>query len=435
MTALALALVFVGLLVLGVPIAFALIGAATIAMAATTPFGLGIIVQRMVGGVNSFPLVAIPFFILAGLIMGKGGMSRRLIGFAHSLVGRLPAGFALVMVVASMMFAAISGSTAATTATIGSVMIPALAKSRGFNLYRAAALQTTAGCIGVIIPPSVPLILMGVIAGISVGDLFLAGVVPGVVMGVTLMIASLLIAIFRGRKKEAAQGEQEDGVESVPGFWRSALQAFLPMMTLVIIMGGIVGGIFTPTEAGAVAVFYALAVCIGVYRELGWRDLPALFRETAVISAVVVLCISAATPFAWLLTVEQIPQQLAEAILALTGNRAAIILLMLVVFLVIGTFLDLTPAMLILVPVFLPIVREVGVPDLQFGLMVTVALAIGQCTPPVGVSLFVACGVARCGIADLVRPLLPFLGALVIALLLTAFVPGLSTWLPALFAK
>src|SRR5690606_1188700 len=156
----------------------------------------------------------------------------RLIGFAHSLVGRLPAGFALVMVVASMMFAAISGSTAATTATIGSVMIPALAKSRGFNLYRAAALQTTAGCIGVIIPPSVPLILMGVVAGISVGDPSLAGVVPGVVMGVTLMIASLLIAIFRGRKKEAAQGEQEDGVESVPGFWRSALQAFLPMMTL-----------------------------------------------------------------------------------------------------------------------------------------------------------------------------------------------------------
>jgi C4-dicarboxylate transporter, DctM subunit len=423
-----LAIVFILLLILGVPIAFALVAAAVVAMAAATPFSLEIIVQRMVGGVNSFPLVAIPFFVLAGLIMGKGGMSKRLIAFARNLVGGLPAGLALVMVLASMMFAAISGSTAATTATIGAVMIPALARARGFNIPSAAALQTTAGCIGVIIPPSVPLILMGVIAGISVGDLFLAGVFPGILMGITLMVTSVIYSLWR-----RGEGAEESGsLATTPGeLGRSALHAILPLLTLVIIMGGIIGGLFTPTEAGIVAVIYAVVICAAVYRELRWKDFPELLREAVVITAVVVLCISAAAPFAWLLTIEQVPQQIGQAMLAITESRMALIGLMLLVLILIGTFLDLTPAMLILVPVFLPIARAIGMPDLQFGLMVTMSLAIGQCTPPLGVSLFVACGVAKCRIGELVRPLLPFLAALLVALLVTAFFPLFSTWLPA----
>ena len=422
-----LLIVFILLLILGVPIAFSLVAAALIAMAVATPFGLEVVVQRMVGGVNSFPLVAIPFFVLAGLIMGRGGMSRRLITFARNLVGALPAGLALVMVLASMMFAAISGSAAATTATIGAVMIPALAQSRGFNLPSAAALQTTSGCIGVIIPPSVPLILMGVIAGISVGDLFLAGVIPGILMGVSLMVMSMLHSFWHRH-----EGGDRDRVERVAfaELMRSTWHAILPMLTLVIIMGGIIGGVFTPTEAGIVAVAYALGVCLLIYRELKWSDFPDLLREAVTITAVVVLCISAAAPFAWLLTIEQVPQQIAQAMLAFTDSRVLLVFLMLVVLLMIGTFLDLTPAMLILVPVFLPIARAIGMPDLQFGMMVTIALAIGQCTPPLGVSLFVACGVAKCRIGDLVRPLLPFLTALLIALLATAFIPALSTWLP-----
>lgn len=427
-----LAVSFVILLVIGMPIAFALVAAAWVALVFGTSFSPEILVQRMIGGVDSFPLVAIPLFIFAGFIMGKGGMSRRLIAFAQVLVGRLPAGLALVMVMASMLFAAISGSTAATTATIGGVMIPALSRWRGFDLPGAAALQTTAGCIGVIIPPSVPLILMGVVAGISVGDLFLAGILPGILMGLSLMAMSLLYSLFR---RGGVAGEETIDVEKTSSWGRAAAGAVLPLMTLVIILGGIVGGVFTPTEAGVVAVIYSLVVCVAVYRELRIGEIPALLRETAIVTAVVVLCIAAAAPFAWLLTVQQVPRDVAEAMLAFTDNPVALVGMMVVVLLLVGTFLDLTPAMLILVPVFLPIARETGMPDLQFGLLVTMALAIGQCTPPVGISLFVACGVAKCEIADLVRPLLPFLAALVVALLLTAFFPFFSTWLPGLLSK
>lgn len=420
-----LALVFAALLVLSVPISFALLIASVVAMSVATAFGLEVVVQRMVGGVNSFPLVAIPFFVLAGVIMGRGGMSRRLVDFSRHLLGHLPGGVALVMVLASMMFAAISGSTAATTATIGAIMIPAVARS-GFGVPGAAALQTTSGCIGIIIPPSVPLILMGVIAGISVRDLFIAGILPGLVMGVTLMITAVFFALRQG---SGGRGQRQARAP-LREITRAGLHALLPLLTVVIILGGIMGGFFTPTEAGIVAVIYALGICTCVYRELRWKDFPEMLNETVMISGVVVLCIAAAAPFAWLLTIEQIPQQVASAMLGFSESQAILILLMIVVLLAIGTFLDLTPAMLILVPVFLPIARAIGMPDLQFGLMVTLALAIGQCTPPLGVSLFVACGVAKCRIAEIVRPLLPFLAALVVALLLTAFWPALTLWLP-----
>lgn len=426
-----LSIVFVLLLIVGVPIAFSLAAAAIVAMAFATPFSLEIMIQRMVGGVDMFALVAIPFFILAGQIMGRGGMSSRLITLARSLIGSLPAGMAVVMVLASLMFAAISGSTAATTATIGAIMIPIVARTRGFNLPSAAALQTTSGCIGVIIPPSVPLILMGVIAGISVGDLFLAGVIPGIVMGVCLILVCMMVAIFRN-KGEFKSLDDDLGRVSLKEVVISLAHAVLPLMTLVIILGGIIGGIFTPTEAGIVAVMYAFFICTVVYKELGLTEIKESLNETVVITAIVVLCISAASPFAWLLTVDQIPQQMAQAMLAFTENSAILIGLMLLCLILIGTFLDLTPAMLILVPVFMPIASAIGMPDLQFGLMVTMALAIGQCTPPLGVSLFVACGIAKCKINDLALPLLPFLGALIIALLVISFFPTLTTWLPGI---
>jgi len=242
-----------------------------------------------------------------------------------------------------------------------------------------------------------------------------------------LMVMSMIHTFVN--RGDATGGDRVDRTPFAE-LMRSAWHAVLPLMTLVIIMGGIIGGIFTPTEAGIVAVFYAVGVCMLIYRELKWSDFPELLREAVTITAVVVLCISAAAPFAWLLTIEQVPQQIAQAMLAFTESRVVLVALMLLVLLLIGTFLDLTPAMLILVPVFLPIARAMGMPDLQFGMMVTIALAIGQCTPPLGVSLFVACGVAKCRIGELVRPLLPFLAALLVALLATAFIPALSTWLP-----
>lgn len=423
-----LAIAFALLLILSVPISFALVIASVLTMAVATSFGLEVIVQRMIGGVNSFPLVAIPFFVLAGVVMGRGGMSRRLVDFARHLLGHLPGGMAMVMVLASMMFAAISGSTAATTATIGAIMIPAVARS-GFSVPGAAALQTTSGCIGVIIPPSVPLILIGVIAGISVGDLFIAGILPGVAMGIALIVTAFVYSLWRKQDSSAPQPARP----SMKEIGKAAVRAVLPLTTVAIILGGIMGGLFTPTEAGIVAVIYAIVVCAFVYGELRWGDFPRMLNETAVITGVVVLCIAAAAPFAWLLTIEQVPQQVAEAMLGFSASPVLLVLSMILVLLLIGTFLDLTPAMLILVPVFLPIAAAIGMPDLQFALMVTMALAIGQCTPPLGVSLFVACGVANCRIADITPPLVPFLLALLVALLATAFWAPLTVWLPGLF--
>lgn len=415
---------FVILLVVGVPISVSLVLAAGAAIVGWSQFGLGLIPLKLFAATNSFPLLAIPFFVLAGSLMGKGGMSQRLIDLARALVGRVHGGVAMVSVVSCMFFAAVSGSTAATTAAIGIVLIPAMIQS-GYSRGTAAALQSTAGSIGIIIPPSVPFVLLGVIGSISIGELFLGGVFPGIAVGLALMVAAYLIARLQHHSPSST-------ALSLAGVARTFVRAILPLLTIFWVLGGIVCGLVTPTEAAIVAVVWALVVGGLIYRELTWPDLGAALVDSTKVTGIVVLCIGATAPFAWLLTVEQVPQQVAAGMLSLTTSPAALKLMMLAILLCIGTFLDLTPAMILLVPILMPIAREtVGMDPVQFGVMLVLALGIGQSTPPVGIALFVACSVGKARIGEVSRSLGPFLLAMIAVLLLTAFWPALSTALPS----
>lgn len=418
---------FFVMLLLEIPISISLVLASAATIALTTGFSLDIVISKIYTASDSFPLVAIPFFVMAGGIMGRGGMSRRLVDLASSLVGNIRGGLAITSVVACMMFAAISGSTAATTASIGSILIPAIIAS-GFSRGSATALQATAGSIGIIIPPSVPLILMGVIGSMSIGELFLAGVLPGLLIGSLLIVVCTLIACVQ---HHPTSGQPFSPLEVL----RRLSRALLALLAVIFVIGGIILGIVTPTEAGVVAVFYSLFISMVFYREMTWRDLPPILIDTAKITGIVVLCIGAASPFAYLLTIQHLPETVATGLLGLTGNAVLIKLLMVAVLLMVGTFLDLTPAMLILVPIFLPIAVGLGMDKIHFGLMVVAALGIGQCTPPVGIALFVACSVSRATMSELFKPLLPYLAAMLVALLAVVFFSGLTLWLPSLFMR
>ncbi len=417
---------FVAMLVLDVPISVALVLASALAML-TAPAGaldLAQIPLQLCETTNSFPLLAIPFFILAGSIMSRGGMSQRLIDLARALVGRLPGGVAMVSVVACMLFAAVSGSTAATTAAIGIVLIPAMIES-GFSRGAATGLQATAGSIGIIIPPSIPFVLLGVIGNISIGALFLGGILPGIAIGAALMGVGLVIAIVQRHPPSSESA-------SVKAILIALGRSILPLMTVVFVVGGIMAGLVTPTEAAIVAVFWALIVSCLVYRGLSLPDLGLCLADTVKVTAIVVLVIGATAPFAWLLTVEDLPQQIARGIVSSTDSTVMIKLMMLGILLAIGTFLDLTPAMILLVPILMPIAREMGMEPVHFGVMLILALGIGQSTPPVGISLFVACSVGKTRIGEVALPLLPFLGAMVLVLLIVTFWAPLTTWLPHL---
>jgi len=414
---------FVVMLLGAVPISVALVLAAAAAIVGYGQFDLGLIPLKLFSATNSFPLLAVPFFVLAGGIMSKGGMSDRLIALARSIVGPVHGGVAMVAVVACMLFAAVSGSTAATTAAIGIVLIPAMVES-GFSRGAATSLQATAGSIGIIIPPSVPMVLLGGIGGISIGDLFLGGVFPGLVVGAALMIVASLIARVQRHPPST------DRVR-LAAIGRAFSRALLSLLTMVFVLGGIVLGLVTPTEAAIVAVAWSLVVSSLIYRELSFQGLREALVDTVKVTGVVVLCIGATAPFAWLLTVEQVPQHIAEGMVGLTQSPLWLTLMMLLILLCIGTFLDLTPAMILLVPILMPIAtRTLGMAPVHFGVMLVLALGIGQSTPPVGVALFVACSVGKARIGEVVLPMLPFLGAMIVALLIVAFWPPLTTWLP-----
>jgi C4-dicarboxylate transporter DctM subunit len=415
------------MLLIGVPISVCLVLSSSMAMLLYSDFTLDIIVQKLFSAGNSFPLVAIPFFVLAGNIMSKGGMSDRLIKLALSVVGNVRGGLAMVSVVACMFFASISGSTAATTAAIGIVLIPAIIKT-GFSPGSATSLQATAGSIGIIIPPSLPFVLLGVISGISIGDLFLGGAIPGVLIGFALMAVAHITARIQ---KHPPSGEPFNIKNIMLAFWQSVLS----LLTVIFIIGGILLGLVTPTEAAIVAVVWAFLVCKFVYRELKLADIPSVLTDTVKVTGIVVLCIGASAPFAWLMTVEHIPEQIASAMLDLTSNGIILKLIILLVLLVIGTFIDLTPAMILLVPVIMPVSIEIGMKPVHFGVMLVMALGIGQCTPPVGIALFVACSVAKTKVAQVIGPLVPYLLAMVIVLLLVTFIPAFSTWLPSVLFK
>lgn len=407
---------------LNIPIALA-IGSATFLTLITGSIPPTVLVQKMFTAMDSFPLMAVPFFILAGSLMETGGISRRLIHLANTFVGHFSGGLAFVAIIASLFFGAISGSAAACVAAIGGIIIPEMV-ARGYAKPYTAAVQATAGTLGVMIPPSIPMIIYGIMTGVSVGALFMGGVVPGIVVGGSLMVVAWYIARRSGYKGERRYSWAER---------RKAFQEALGSLLMsVIILGGIYGGVFTPTEAAVVAVVYGLFVGFFVYKELKLSQLKGIFVRTAISTAVIMLIIGASSAFSWLITSRQIPQMVAKTMLSISSNKFVILLLINLLLLFIGTFMETVASIIILVPVLLPVIQGLGMDPLHFGIVMIVNLAIGMVTPPLGVCLFVSCGIADLSLEDLSRAAVPFITIMILALLALTYIPSLSTVLPRL---
>lgn len=426
---LVLLIVFIVMLMLNAPVAVA-IGVSAMAMIATlgsvpTAFLVG---ERMTNGINSFPLLAIPFFVLSGILMGEGGMARRLMDFAAVLVGRLPGGLAYVNTVSCMLFGAVSGSAAAAVSSIGGAMIPQMEK-KGYSREFAVALTATSATTGLLIPPSNIMIVYAVVAsGVSVAGLFLAGVIPGIIVGLLLMVASFVLM-----RRPANRAAFEQTVTDLPGFWPAFIGAFPSMLLILLVMGGILGGIFSPTEASAISVAYAYIFGGLIYREVRVSDVPGILLKAAKTTSVVMLLIGASQSMSWVLTYQDIPQMVSAALLAFSDNPIMVLLLINVLLLVVGTFMDMTPAVLIFTPIFLPAVIKLGVDPVHFGIIMIANLCIGLCTPPVGTCLFVGCSVGKTTIARVVPSAIPFFIAMAVSLMLITYVPALSLWLPRQF--
>ena len=417
---------FCALLALNVPIAICIGVATTLTIASLGDVPTGyILAQRTSVGIASFPLLAIPFFILSGVLMGEGGMARRLMDFANAAVGRLHGGLAYVTTLTCMMFGAVSGSATAAVSSIGGFMIPEMERKQ-YDKNFSVALTTTAATTGLLIPPSNIMIVYAVVAGnVSVAALFLAGVVPGILIG--LLIMSVCFLRFRGQRVEV-------GAVASPGeVFRSFGRALPSLMLIVIVMGGIVGGVFSATEASAVAVAYALLLGMGLYREIHLRDLPGIVLRAAKTTSVVMFLVGTSQAMSWVLAFEEVPQTVSHALLAVSDNLLATLLLINLLLLLVGTFMDMTPAVLIFAPIFLPVVTGLGMNPVHFGLLMITNLCIGLCTPPVGTCLFVGCSVGGTTIARVVRPLLPMFLAMVVGLMLVTYLPQLSLELPRLF--
>jgi tripartite ATP-independent transporter DctM subunit len=418
---------FVILLALNVPIAIS-IGVSTVLTMLFTIAPLPAITtvaQQMATGINSFALLAIPFFILSGLLMGQGGIARRLIDFAKVLVGMFPGGLAYVNVMACMFFGAISGSAVAATSAIGGFMIPIMNKE-GYDRDFNAALTVTSSTTGLLIPPSNILIVYSLASGgVSIAALFIAGYLPGILVGIGLIGVAAIISKLR----KYPVGEKPrlfDGIKKL-------FDAIPSLLLIVIVIGGIIAGFFTATEASAVAVIYSLILSVFIYREVKLKELPAILLKTVETTAIVMLLIGTSKAMSWILSYENIPQNISATLVALTENKFLIFLIINLVLLVVGTFMDMTPAVLIFTPIFLPIAVQLGMDPIHFGIMMVLNLCIGLCTPPVGSVLFVGCGIAQTTIARMIRPLFPLYIAMIIALLLVTYLPELSLALPKFF--
>ncbi|WP_404322772.1 TRAP transporter large permease [Cytobacillus firmus] len=408
------------LFLINVPVAVALGLASMIVLMVQDNVPLMVIVQKMFTSTDSFTLMAVPFFILAGKLMESGGISKRLINFSSTLVGSLHGGLAMVSIVTCMFFAAISGSAAATTAAVGSILIPAMVK-RGYDKSFSTAIQAAGGTIGVMIPPSVPLILFGVIAGASIGDLFIAGIIPGIFVGISLILVAYVIS----RKRDYGK-EEKSSIKEVASAFKSAILAILMP---VIILGGIYGGVFTPTEGSVVAVVYGLFVGLLIYKEIKWKDLPEIFISSVITSSVILFIISCASIFGFLLTREQIPAQISEGMLGITSNAIMILIIINVILLIVGTFLETSAAIVIMAPILVPIASAAGMDLVHFGVIMVVNLAIGMITPPVGINLFVASNIAKIRLEHIVRAIMPFIIVLIIDVLILSFMPSISLFL------
>lgn len=427
LSAIALLLIFCGLLLLNAPIAIA-IGVATFsAMLFTINFGAAAttVAQRMAGGINSFTLVAIPLFILSGVLMGRGGIAHRLIELAKALIGSLPGGLALVNVVSTTLFGSISGSAVAAASAMGGFLVPAMEKE-GYDKNFSAALTVASSTAGLLIPPSNILIIYSLASGgVSIAALFVAGYIPGLLVAVSLMVVGTFYAV----KKRYPVSPRV----SLRVTLRRFLDAVPSLFLIVIVIGGIVGGIFTATEASGVAVLYALFLSVVIYREVKPAELPDILLKTVETSAIVLFLIATSTAMSWMLSYENVPQTISAFLVGLSDNPLVILLIITFILLMVGAFMDMTPAVLIFTPIFLPVATEIGISPLHFGIIMVLNLCIGICTPPVGSVLFVGCSVARSSMAELVRPLLPMYAAMFVALLLITYIPALSEWLPRLF--
>jgi len=414
---------FIVLLVLEMPVSFALLISTVISMAIFSDIDLFAIVVKMFRASSNFSLIAVPFFILAGGFMDSGGISRRLVKLASNMIGHIRGGLANASVIAAMFFAGLSGAAAADTAAVGSLLIPAM-KRKGYGKDIPTSVMATAGSIGIVIPPSIPMIILGVTAGISIGGLFMGGIIPGILMGLFLMVVNIIYTKIRNIDPEPRASFKE----IMASLWDS----FFALFTVVIIVGGITGGIFTATEASVIAALYAFIVGFFVYKELKPRDLPRVLVKASLTTGVVVLTIAAAASFGWVLAAEQIPTQIANFLVALTGNKWLLLLLINVLFIVLGTFLDPSAIIIIVVPIIWPVVQALGVNPIHFGVMAIVNMAIGQCTPPVGVALFVATGISGAKLSDMLATYVRYIGSLILVLLLVTFVPAISMWIPSL---
>ncbi len=460
--ALILVITFAILLVLNVPIAVSIALASFVAILAEGSNAGVVMASNMVNGVNSFALLAIPFFILSGHLMGKGGLARRLIDFAATLVGRLPGGLGYVNTLTCMLFGSISGSAAAAVSSVGGFMIPEMNR-KGYSREFNVAVTTTAATTGLLIPPSNIMIVYSVAAGsVSIAAMFMAGFIPGILTGLFIMLVGGIISVAKGYKGDAVEMPKWKPVaatlviagiigsiifsnksEGPSGLWLSGIittvclacfktfrRAFFTLLLIIIVIGGILGGIFTATEAAAIAVVYSFLLSVVIYREIKLSELPQILLDTGITTAVVMLLIGASSGMSWIMTMANIPQTVSAALLGLSDNPIVILLTINLLLVVVGTFMDMTPAVLIFTPIFLPVVMKLGMHPVHFGIMLIANLCIGLCTPPVGTCLFIGCGVGKTTIAKVTATLLPFFGAMIAALMVITYVPAVSLWLP-----
>lgn len=422
MTVAVLFISFFLLMIIGVPIALSLGIASLVTMVFATDNSPTIIIQQSFTSLDSFPLMAIPLFILAGVLMSTGGISQRLLNLANVLIGFVAGGLAMVTVLASMFFAAISGSGPATVAAIGTFMIPSM-REKNYGSGFAAAITASAGSIGVLIPPSIPFVMYGVVGTVSIGSMFLAGIIPGIILGFSLMVISYITA-----KKNGYVGSGE--IPTFKDVLKALNEAKFALLVPIIILGGIYAGLFSPTESAAVASVYALFIGVFVYKELNWKSVYESFSSAALTNAATVIIIGFSVSFAYLMTRERIPSIVADFIVGISDNPIVIMLIINIFLLIVGMFIDTISAIVILTPILLPVVTDIGLDPIHFGVILVMNLAIGFVTPPLGVNLFVASNVGKVPFEKIVKGMIPILIIMLIALLIVTYFPPLSTWIP-----
>jgi tripartite ATP-independent transporter DctM subunit len=417
---------FLAFLAIGVPVAWSIAISSLLTMMVSIPMmpALTTVSQRIGSGLDSFALLAIPFFILAGQLMNKGGIANRLIAFAKTLVGSLPGGLALINIISAMLMGAIAGSAMASASAMGSILGPEMEKE-GYSKEFGAAVNIASSTTGLIIPPSNILIVYSLASGgVSIAALFLAGYIPGILTGLLLMI----VAYVWAKKKKYKVGDKSTIKQVIKTF----IDAFPSLMLLVVVIGGIVAGIFTATEASAIAVLYTLVLAFW-YKEISMKDMPQILLDSCGTTAIVMLLIGASMSMSWVMSYENIPQGISDLLLGISENKIIILLIINLILLFVGIFMDMTPAVLIFTPIFLPIITKLGIDPVQFGIVMILNLCVGLCTPPVGSVLFVGVGIANTTIEKVVKPLLPLFIAMIVSLLLVTYFPQLSLWLPELF--